>query len=229
MRWKIPALLSIGLLLGVVLATLLNRVGARAQHPEPDTLILQVQKLKQLVTVRVSLQRIVQMTEDKVPLGSESILLMVQGEAIAGVDLGQLTSHNVTVGAGGKVLVDLPRAQLLSTYLDEKQIRIWDRHVTWWTPWVPFSPDLEHRARLRAIDDIRNAALGWASCNSRKPMRKRQSEICLARSMCRSSLAKRACRGSRRGPGILNVSKECIERAASIGGLKWMQQRKVLR
>jgi hypothetical protein len=31
--------------------------------------------------------------------------------------------------------------------------------VTWWTPWVPYSPDLEHRARLQALDEIRKAAI----------------------------------------------------------------------
>ncbi len=159
MRWKLLALLSTGLVLVLLLALLLNRFGATAKRRRPDTLVLQVQKLKQLVTVRVSLQRIISMTEDKVPLGSESILLMVQGEALAGVDVGRITSRDVSITADGKAQIDLPRAQLLHVFLDENKTQVWDRHVTWWTPWVPFSPDLEHRARLRALSDMSAAAL----------------------------------------------------------------------
>ena len=53
----------------------------------------------------------------------------------------------------------LPPAKLFHVFLDEKQTKVWDRHITWWTPWVPFDPDLEHKARLTAQEDVRAAAL----------------------------------------------------------------------
>ena len=85
---------------------------------------------------------------------------MVGGEALAGVDLAQLTPNDVVLSDGNrKALIALPPAKLLDTYLDEKQIKVWDRHVTWWTPWVPFNPDLEHKARLQALNEVRSAAL----------------------------------------------------------------------
>jgi hypothetical protein len=36
---------------------------------------------------------------------------------------------------------------------------VWDRSITWWTPWVFPDVDLEHKARMEAIDDIKEAAL----------------------------------------------------------------------
>jgi hypothetical protein len=57
------------------------------------------------------------------------------------------------------VVIALPPARLFNSFLDESQTKIWDRHITWWTPWVPYNPDLEHKARLQAISDVRDAAL----------------------------------------------------------------------
>jgi hypothetical protein len=43
--------------------------------------------------------------------------------------------------------------------IDDKETKVWDRQITWWTPWVPFNPDLERQARLVARDTIQQAAL----------------------------------------------------------------------
>jgi hypothetical protein len=127
---------------------------------DSPSVITQIKQLKQLVTVRYSIQRVVGITEPKEPFGSESILLMVGGEALAGVDLASLNPNDVVLsGSSDKVLIALPSAKLFDTYLDEKQIKVWDHHITWWTPWVPFNPDLEHKARLQALNEIRSAAL----------------------------------------------------------------------
>ncbi len=125
----------------------------------PDTVITQVQKLSRLVTVRYRIQRVVGMTEVKDPVGEESILLMVEGEVQAGVDLQHLTPADVTRGKHGEVTVTLPPPSIVSASLDESKTKVWDRHITWWTPWVPYDPDLEHKARLKAAEDIRKAAL----------------------------------------------------------------------
>jgi hypothetical protein len=127
----------------------------------PDELILvqQIQHLRELTTVRYSLQRVVGLREPKLPFGEESILLMVEGNASAGINLGAVTRESIRYTGPDTVQVELPAAKLLDVSLDEKKTRVWDRQVTWWTPWVPFSPDLEHRARVRAVDDVRQAAL----------------------------------------------------------------------
>lgn len=162
MRWKIAtAALSAALLM-----LLLLLLGASAiRHAfgihvfDPDTVVTEVKRLNQLVTVKYSIQRVVGLREPKVPFGEESILLLVQGEAQAGIDLSKLSARDVAYTGKNSVRITLPAARLLNVFLDEKQTKIWDRQITWWTPWVAPDPDLEHKARMQALDDVRNAAV----------------------------------------------------------------------
>jgi len=118
-----------------------------------------IQRLNQLVTVRYSIQRVVGVKEPKEPLGEESLLLMVQGEVQAGVDLADFNSANVRFTGPHSVVVLLPPARIVNVFLDEKYTKVWDRHITWWTPWVGYDPNLEHKARQQALDDVKSAAL----------------------------------------------------------------------
>ena len=129
------------------------------ENLDSPAVITEIQRLSQLITVRYSIQRVVAIKERKQPLGEESLLLMVQGEVQAGVDLAHFDSANIHFSAPHKVTVLLPPAQIVNVFLDEKNTKIWDRHITWWTPWVDYDPDLEHQARLQALADMRSAAL----------------------------------------------------------------------
>src|SRR3954453_6125443 len=159
-KGKTGVLVVVNLL--VVLSALLVRSGfhflSRSQSLSTSTVITQIKQLNQLATVRFSIQRVVGLTEAKIPLGEESILLIVQGDVQAGVDLAGLRQEDVVISDKGAV-VRLPAPKVLTSYLDESQTKIWDRHGTWGTPWVPYSPDLEHRARLQALNEIRKAAI----------------------------------------------------------------------
>ena len=75
------------------------------------------------------------------------------------MDLAALTQDDVAVGGKRSVTMKLPAAKLLNVFLDEKETKVWDRRITWWTPWVSYDPDLEHKARLQALDEVRRAAL----------------------------------------------------------------------
>ncbi len=121
--------------------------------------LTQVKRLNQLVTVKYSLQRVVGLKEERQPLGEESILLMVEGQVLAGVDLAELKDSDCEVSGARTVALHLPPARILDVSLNEKNTKVWDRHVTWWTPWVAPDPELEHRARLSALDDVKSAAL----------------------------------------------------------------------
>jgi hypothetical protein len=162
MKWRILAVSSTSILvilLALWAGVFWERHGLRVfAGLDAPAVVTQTKKLSQLLTVKYSIQRVVGLRELKEPFGEESILLMVQGTTLAGVDLAKLSEHDVRFTDRGAVL-ELPPARLIDVYLDEKQTRVWDRHITWWTPWVPYSPDLEHRARLSAIDDVRSAAL----------------------------------------------------------------------
>jgi hypothetical protein len=161
-NWKIGAAFS---LFGLLFLLTGIFVGARftpgfgLHTSDSVAVVTQIKQLNQLVTVRYSIQRVVGITEPKDPFGAESILLMVQGEALAGVDLASMTQRDVIYSGVRSVNVTLPPAKLFNTFLDEKQSKVWDRHITWWTPWVPYDPDLEHRARLSAVNEVRDAAL----------------------------------------------------------------------
>lgn len=158
-RWKVAALvLSLALIAALFLDLRSCQTGPFRQI-DSAAVITQVRQLNQLVTVRYSIQRVVGLTEPKQPVGEESILLMVQGEVDAGVDLAHLTRDDIAYVSEHSVEVALPPAKLFNTYLDEQQTKIWDRHITWWTPWVPYDPDLEHKARLQGLSDVREAAL----------------------------------------------------------------------
>ena len=154
--------LAVVVLLLVIASVFLLRSGTRSlwrlRSLSTPGVITQIRQLNQLATVRFSIQRVVGLTEPKIPLGEESILLIVQGDVQAGVDLADLRPEDVVV-SDRQALVQLPPAKVFTSYLDESQTKIWDRHVTWWTPWVPFNPDLEHRARQQALDEIRKAAI----------------------------------------------------------------------
>jgi hypothetical protein len=159
--------LRVSLLLCIALLALITGVlfGPRIKNAlgitaaDSPTVVTQIQRLNQLVTVRYSIQRVVGIKEPKQPLGEESLLLMVQGEVQAGVDLAHFDSGNVHFSGPHAVTVLLPPAQIVNTFLDEKYTKVWDRRITWWTPWVDYDPDLEHKARQQALEDVKSAAL----------------------------------------------------------------------
>ncbi len=149
----------IGLLIAIILY--LGLYGPGGAHPNLDSLavVKEVRQLNELVTVKYSIEKVVGMKEEKPPVGVESILLLVRGRVLAGVDLAELRSSDVTVSKGDVVRVRLPMPKIEETYLDEKYTKVWDRSITWWTPWVTPDVDLEHKARMQAVEDIKTAAL----------------------------------------------------------------------
>ncbi|HEX4169039.1 MAG TPA: DUF4230 domain-containing protein, partial [Bryobacteraceae bacterium] len=156
-RWKLVSIVSlVAFVTLLAYSTLQSKLG---QSVAPDAVVTQVQKLNQLVTVRYRIQRVVSMTEEAQPVGAESILLMVEGDVEGGIDLSKVSAKDVAADDAGILTITLPPPVVLNAGLDEKKTKVWDRHVTWWTPWVPSDPELEHKARLKAIDEVRQAAL----------------------------------------------------------------------
>lgn len=97
--------------------------------------------------------------EKKSPVGSEKLLLIVQAEVLAGVDLAQLQPGGVKILPHDEVKLALPPARILHIVIDDKQTKVWDRQITWWTPWVSPNPDLERQARITATKSVEDAAL----------------------------------------------------------------------
>ena len=162
MKWKLAALVSTCALLGLVAVLFVSGLFQRAfglRRLDSAAVVTQVKNLRELVTVKYSIQRVVGLREPKIPFGEESILLMVQGEVLAGVDLDHLSARDIQFTGGQGATITLPAARVLHSFLDEKATRVWDRQITWWTPWVSSDPDLERKARLEALDEVTKAAL----------------------------------------------------------------------
>lgn len=157
---KTKALLSASVLLLVVAIVLYLRSGSRLTvTADPPSMLREIQRLNELVTVKYSVQKVVGIEEQKVPLGTEKILLIVQAKVLAGIDLSKLRERDIVSLKPGELLVRLPPARILHVMVDEKATKVWDRQVTWWTPWVPFNKDLEQKARLAAVESIEQSAL----------------------------------------------------------------------
>ncbi|MDQ2774958.1 MAG: DUF4230 domain-containing protein [Acidobacteriota bacterium] len=158
MKWKIAAFAAVAVAL-ISLALTFYFSGWRSlRRFDAAAVIIEIKPLNQLTTVRYSIQRVVGIKEEKQPFGEESLLLMVQGEVLAGVDLADMTPADIKYLDGRTVAICLPAPKIFQCFIDEKNTKVWDRSITWWTPWVPFNPDLEHKARLTALDEIRKAA-----------------------------------------------------------------------
>jgi hypothetical protein len=159
---KTFALCCAACLIGVLAAFITyTRFGSGSADPRLDSpaIVKEIRLLNELVTVRYSVEKVVGMKEQKSPLGAESILLLVQGRVLAGVDLSALTANDVTMRGHSHPVIRLTRPNIEEAFLDEKYTKVWDRRITWWTPWVTPDLDLEHKARMQAIDDIKSAAL----------------------------------------------------------------------
>jgi hypothetical protein len=126
---------------------------------DAPAVVEEIQRLNELVTVKYNIQKVIGLQEEKVPFGSEQVLLMVQADVLGGVDLAMLSTNDVHIEGGDVVVARLPRATVMHVYVDEKQTRVWDRSKTWWTPWAPYDPELEQKARLAALEAAQAAAV----------------------------------------------------------------------
>ena len=132
---------------------------ALAVNVSQPTVVDRIQRLQRLETVTYSMDKVVEgeRTSSVLPdfLVGDKLLLSVHGQAIAGVDLSQLKSSDVTV-SGKSVHVRLPEAQIFVSALDNGKTRVYSRSTG---IFVPADPDLESEVRAKAEQDLRNSAL----------------------------------------------------------------------
>jgi hypothetical protein len=129
------------------------------QTLDQPAMVRQIQSLSELVSVKYTVQKVVGLEEKKSPVGAEKILLIVQAEVLAGVDLAALTPSGIRIVGDRNIRIALPPPRILHILIDDNQTKVWDRQITWWTPWVSPNPDLERQARLAASKSVEQAAL----------------------------------------------------------------------
>ena len=152
----------VGLLLAVIVFVIARRITSAtspATTLDPVSVVHQIQRLNELVSVKYTVQKVVGLEEQKVPFGSEKLLLFVQAEVLAGIDLSKLAAADIKWLPGKRMQLMLPPPKIEHVVIDDKESKVWDRQITWWTPWVPYNPDMERQARLKAKDTIQQAAI----------------------------------------------------------------------
>jgi len=149
----------IGLAMAMTIALLITRRAARPQFASTPTIVLQIQSLSELVTVKYVLEKVVAYDDPKyfadlIPLGDNKVILLAHGVVKAGVNLSKLTNDDVTISEG-KITLTIPNATLTDAYLDEKHTQILDRRTGLLRS---FDKDLEKTARQYALAEIQRAA-----------------------------------------------------------------------
>ena len=131
----------------------------RSNDTSLPTVVNKIQRLQRLETVSYSLDKVVEGDRQSsvLPdfLAGDKLLLVVHGESIAGIDLGQLTSRDVHI-QGRDIQVHLPAPQIFVTSLDNSKTRVYSRTTGLL---VPEDPNLESEVRAEAQKQIQDAAL----------------------------------------------------------------------
>lgn len=183
-RSTLPAVL-LGVVLGLLLTLLavpavLHHVGASLRDHlstallgrantidvSQPTVIASIQHLARLESVVYTMDKVVEgnRTSDLLPdiLTGDKLLMIVHGQAVAGVDLGRIQSENVHID-GRAIQITMPAAELLSVSLDNSKTRVYSR-ITGLL--VPADPGLESDVRQKAEADLKQSALDSGILNT---------------------------------------------------------------
>jgi len=124
---------------------------------DPVTVVRQVRSLSRLETVSYTIEKVITAESGEGPLGflfQDKLLLVAQGEVIAGVDLGRIGDANVQV-VQDSVFITLPASEIFVATLDNDATYVYDRQTGVFGQQV----DLETLARQEAEKTILQAAL----------------------------------------------------------------------
>ena len=155
-----------GFLFGFAIAALVAGVGlwlVRGSGVRIDTsrpaVVHHIQQLRRLETIVYGMDKIVAGGQESpyLPriLAGDRLLLMVYGEATAGVDLGKIEPAQIEVN-GRTVTVAMPAAEIFATRIDNERTRVYSRETGLFTR--P-DPNLESDVRREAERQITKAAL----------------------------------------------------------------------
>jgi hypothetical protein len=134
MRMRSVALgVVVGLLLAVIVFVIDRRITASSPTTtlDPVSVVHQIQRLNELVSVKYTVQKVVGLEEHKVPFGSEKLLLFVQAEVLAGIDLSKLAAADIKWLPAKRMQVMLPPPKIVHVVIDDKETKVRDRQITW--------------------------------------------------------------------------------------------------
>lgn len=129
--------------------------------PRSPVVVRAVQELAELATIKQSMSHVFRAESEAGGqlariFGRDRLLLVAQGEVVAGIDLKDLKAEDIVV-SGDTVSVRLPPAKILSSKLVEEQTYVVDRTTGLL---IRFDRDLERQARLFALNHFVQGARG---------------------------------------------------------------------
>jgi hypothetical protein len=123
------------------------------------TVVDRIQRLQRLETVVYTMDKVVTGAKENpiFPdfLAGDRLLMLVHGEAVAGIDFSNLKPGDVRVD-GRQVRLRLPASEIFSVRLDSAKTRVYSRQTGLL---VPTDPDLETQVRQEAERQMHDAAL----------------------------------------------------------------------
>lgn len=123
----------------------------------PVTVIKQVRALSRLETASFTIEKVITAETGEGPFGflfQDKLLLIAEGEVIAGIDLGRIGDEDIKV-SGNSVFVTLPASEIFEYFLNEENTRVYSRD----TGLLGQQKDLETLARQEAERAILAGAL----------------------------------------------------------------------
>jgi Protein of unknown function (DUF4230) len=153
--------LAVWLSTGVGLLHLMGfiRGGGLRFNIDQQTVVRQIQRLQKLETVSYTMDKIIGGARDNAYLpkflAGDRILLVVHGEVVAGVNLGNIKPSDVTV-QGHSISLHLPPAEVFSTRIDNAKSKVYSRDTGLFSS--P-DPNLESEVREEAERQLQQAAL----------------------------------------------------------------------
>jgi hypothetical protein len=124
---------------------------------DPVTVVKQIQTLSRLETASYTIEKVITAETGEGALGflfQDKLLLIAQGEVIAGIDLERLGENDVKI-VGTSVIITLPASEIFVATLDNDATYVYDRQ----TGLLGQKVDLETQARQKAEEEIFKAAL----------------------------------------------------------------------
>jgi hypothetical protein len=135
------------------------RSGGTRINVDQPTVVRRIQQLQRLETVSYTMDKIISGARDNpyLPkfLAGDRILLVVHGEVVAGVNLANIRSTDVSV-QGHNISLRLPPAEVFSTRIDNAKSRVYSRDTGLFSS--P-DPDLESEVRQEAERQLQQSAL----------------------------------------------------------------------
>ncbi len=127
--------------------------------PTPIVVINHIESLGRLETAQYLMQTVVNLENEPTNIweqvfGTDKLMLVAEGEVVAGFDLSQVTEDRINV-SGKRVVLNLPAPEILYSRIDNERTQVYERETGLF---LQPDPSLESRARQLAEQSL----IDWA-------------------------------------------------------------------